>query len=185
MTNPARSSDFSSSPICTVHARRRLLLTTATLAGLALAGCKSAPAPAVKPARFSAAQIAALRELGFAESEEGWTLNLGGKVLFAFGDDRLGSAEGDTIGHITDVLRKVELTHLRIEGHTDNVGNADFNQRLSLRRAEVVAREFQVRGMPASNMQTRGFGMTHPIADNATDAGRSQNRRVAVVVLGE
>lgn len=183
MTHSARSFLSSGSGPRNALARRRLLLATAALAGLALAGCKSAP-PAASPARFSAAQVAALRELGFVESDEGWTLNLGGKVLFAFGDDRLGAAESDTIGHIADILRKADLTHLRIEGHTDNVGDAAFNQRLSLRRAEVVAREFQVRGMPASNMQTRGFGMTHPIADNATDAGRSQNRRVAVVVLG-
>ena len=68
---------------------------------------------------------------------------------------------------------------------TDSIGDAAVNQRLSLRRAEVVAREMETRGFPAAGLQARGLGATRPIADNATEAGRTQNRRVAVIVLSD
>ena len=63
--------------------------------------------------------------------------------------------------------------------------SAAVNQRLSLRRAEVVAREMESRGFPAAGLQVRGLGAARPIADNATEAGRTQNRRVAVIVRSD
>lgn len=160
--------------------RRRALGRLGLVTALVLAGCASTP-----PAKFTPEQVRALRDLGFFETDEGWQLNLGGKVLFAFDNDRLGPNEVEAVARIAATLQKVQLSRLRIEGHTDNVGGADYNQRLSLRRAEVVMREFEARGLPAAGMQARGFGLTRPIADNATEAGRAQNRRVAIIVLGD
>mgnify|MGYP000387934597 CR=1 FL=1 len=84
-----------------------------------------------------------------------------------------------------DTLRKEDLTRLRIEGHADNIGGDEYNRRLSTRRAEVVAREFTARGLPAARIEIRGVGSAMPIADNATEAGRTQNRRVVVLVRGD
>lgn len=161
-------------------ARRRWLAGTAAVLALGLGSCGH-----LLPGRFTPAQIKVLRELGFTESEEGWTLNLSGKVLFAFAEDRLGPSELETVAHLARTLQGAGLSRLRIEGHTDNVGEAAVNQRLSLRRAEVVAREFEARGIPGSGIQTRGLGMTRPVADNATEAGRAQNRRVSLIVLSD
>jgi outer membrane protein OmpA-like peptidoglycan-associated protein len=164
------------------------------LGGLALAGalwlggCATAPAPApaVSPTpRFSSAQVAVLRQLGFAEVTEGWELNLAGKVLFAFNGEHLGTEGQQTIANLADTLRQAALTQLRIEGHADHVGDAAYNQRLSARRAEVVAREFVARGLPVNRIETRGLGASMPIADNTTEAGRTQNRRVVILVRGD
>lgn len=69
-----------------------------------------------------------------------------------------------------------------IEGYTDNVGGAKYNQRLSLRRAQAV-REYIVKHfkVDAKRLAAKGYGESHPIADNATAAGRAQNRRVEAV----
>ncbi len=69
-----------------------------------------------------------------------------------------------------------------IEGYTDNVGNAKYNQRLSQRRAQAV-RDYIVKHfkVDAKRLVARGYGESHPIADNATAAGRAQNRRVEAV----
>lgn len=165
----------------------RLLSAAAlALACALLAGCATPPPPPAPVApRFTAAQITALRQLGFAEVTEGWELNLAGKVLFAFNDERLGAEGLQTIAGIAETLQREALTRLRIEGHADNIGDAAYNQRLSARRAETVAREFVARGLPAARIEVRGVGSAMPIADNATEAGRAQNRRVVVLVRSD
>ncbi len=157
------------------------------LAGtLWLGGCAHPPAAPVAPTpRFSSVQVAVLQRLGFAEVTEGWELNLAGKVLFAFNDEHLGAEGQQTIATLADTLRQAALTRLRIEGHADHIGDAVYNQRLSARRADVVAREFIARGMPAARIETRGLGASMPIADNTTENGRAQNRRVVVLVRGD
>jgi outer membrane protein OmpA-like peptidoglycan-associated protein len=172
-------------------ARRRQLGTAGALAlgfTLALTGCATpppSPPPPAPAARFSPSQVVALRQMGFAEVPEGWELNLAGKVLFAFNDERLGTEGLQTIAGIADTLHREDLTRLRIEGHADNIGDAVYNQRLSAKRAEVVAREFTARGLPSILIETRGLGAALPIADNATETGRAQNRRVVILVRAD
>ncbi|HET7502419.1 MAG TPA: OmpA family protein [Kofleriaceae bacterium] len=71
-----------------------------------------------------------------------------------------------------------------IEGHTDNVGDARFNQRLSQERAEAVREALIQRGVDGDRLTTRGFGETHPLAPNKSPAGRAKNRRVEFIILG-
>ncbi|WP_243689519.1 OmpA family protein [Geotalea toluenoxydans] len=70
-----------------------------------------------------------------------------------------------------------------IEGHTDNVGSAAANMKLSQRRAEAV-RSYLIKkhGIAAGRLTAKGYGMTRPIADNGTEAGRQQNRRITAVL---
>jgi outer membrane protein OmpA-like peptidoglycan-associated protein len=72
---------------------------------------------------------------------------------------------------------------LRIDGHTDNVGTADYNMDLSLRRAEAVKAYLVDKGVVAARLETNGYGLTKPIADNKTAAGRQKNRRVEMSVI--
>jgi outer membrane protein OmpA-like peptidoglycan-associated protein len=74
---------------------------------------------------------------------------------------------------------------LQIEGHTDSVGSADYNQRLSENRADSVRTYLVGQGIASSSVGTTGFGETMPVASNDTPAGRQQNRRVELIVSGE
>jgi outer membrane protein OmpA-like peptidoglycan-associated protein len=74
---------------------------------------------------------------------------------------------------------------IEIQGHTDNVGNADMNKELSYKRANAVREYFISKGVDANRMTARGYGMEQPIADNNTKAGRAKNRRVQFEITYE
>ncbi len=69
-----------------------------------------------------------------------------------------------------------------IEGHTDSTGSEEYNLALSQRRALTVLEFLAGEGVEPSRLSSEGFGMTTPIADNATKEGRSKNRRVEIVI---
>lgn len=71
---------------------------------------------------------------------------------------------------------------VRVVGHTDNTGSAAYNQGLSERRAASVAQILMGQGVAASRVRTEGRGLTQPIADNGSAAGRQQNRRVEIYI---
>jgi len=70
---------------------------------------------------------------------------------------------------------------LTIEGHTDSIGQAAYNQKLSADRAEAVKAWLAAHGVDATRLSGAGFGDAKPVADNATEEGRAQNRRVELV----
>ena len=76
-----------------------------------------------------------------------------------------------------------EIAHLRIEGHTDNVGKPDANRKLSQRRAESVRDFLTKNGVVASRLAAQGFGPDRPADVNTTPVGRENNRRVEFVVV--
>lgn len=155
----------------------RFLYLFVIVLALPLAACKSVPSDDGR------ARAAALRDAGFVQTEEGWQLNLAlSALLFDTASDRLTVEDRDRIASVSRSLLGVGVDRLRLEGHTDNVGNADFNRALSQRRADAVAREFVVNGMPPNNITRQGFGFDKPIADNATAEGRAKNRRVVIIV---
>ncbi len=86
-------------------------------------------------------------------------------------------------------LAGIVLAHpglkLDIEGHTDNTGSDDFNQKLSEQRADSVRKYLIEQGLPETSLIAVGFGKSMPVADNSTAAGRQQNRRVEIIVSGE
>ena len=69
-----------------------------------------------------------------------------------------------------------------IEGHTDNVGSADYNQGLSQRRADSVRYYLTQQGIASQRLSTDGIGMDRPVANNDTATGRQQNRRVEIII---
>ena len=86
---------------------------------------------------------------------------------------------------IPELLRVYELVKderwlIRIEGHTDNVGAAAYNQKLSEQRAAAVLQFLAGQGISPSRMSAEGFGDTQPLASNADEAGRAKNRRVVI-----
>jgi OOP family OmpA-OmpF porin len=99
---------------------------------------------------------------------------------FAFDSSTLTPAATAALAPTVESLEKDPSLRVRIEGHTDNVGTAAYNQALSQRRAEAVKRYLTSRGIASSRMDTVGLGFTQPVADNATAEGRAKNRRVEV-----
>jgi OOP family OmpA-OmpF porin len=69
-----------------------------------------------------------------------------------------------------------------IEGHTDSVGTAAYNKKLSQRRAEAIKKYMVESGIDTNRLKAQGFGMDNPIASNKTEEGRQQNRRVEAAV---
>lgn len=80
------------------------------------------------------------------------------------------------------VLTKYPDTDLVIEGHTDNKGKKDKNQKLSVARAEAVIAYLGEQSVTSSRMVGRGYADDRPVADNSTEEGRKQNRRVEVQI---
>lgn len=81
-----------------------------------------------------------------------------------------------------EMLADITSTWL-IEGHTDNTGGAELNKRISLARANAVLSYFASKGISAKRFTVRGMGQDYPIADNNTEEGKAQNRRVVIVRL--
>ncbi len=82
---------------------------------------------------------------------------------------------------VADFMKRHSDVTLRVEGHTDSTGKADYNQQLSERRAKSVKKYLVNKGVDASRITTKGFGESKPIADNSTKAGRAQNRRTEMI----
>ncbi len=157
----------------------RFPLLTMLLALLTLVGCQSVPQG------LTAEQVAVLKREGFAPTEEGWAFDLSGKVLFGSDLDSLNRQSQDIVERIGKALLSVDIQRVRVDGHTDASGKAAYNQQLSERRAQSVAKTLVGIGMQPQNIQTRGLGSSQPVADNSTSSGRTENRRVSIVVASD
>lgn len=152
--------------------------TSAWTKELALAECdpgavpkKAEAAPAPKPAPAPAPAAAP------APVVEKVTLKAG--ALFDSGKADLkpaGQRELDELAARLDTMKGIES--IEVTGHTDSQGSAAFNQALSERRAAAVKSYLVNKGVDAGKISTRGMGASSPVADNASAAGRAQNRRV-------
>ncbi|WP_411382342.1 OmpA family protein [Pseudomonas sp. MPB26] len=158
----------------------RFMFITLLVALLALGGCQTAPPKGLTPA-----QVAVLKQQGFELTEEGWAFGLSGKVLFGSDVEALNPASTEIVQRIGKALLGVGIERVRIDGHTDASGKEAYNQQLSLRRAKSVVTVLTGVGMKEQNVQLRGLGSSHPVASNDTVDGRTENRRVSIVVIAD
>lgn len=122
-----------------------------------------------------------LEALQAQPTDRGLVLTLG-DVLFDTGAATLKPGAVTTIDRLAQFLRDYPERTVRIEGHTDSVGNDETNQALSERRADSVRDALLDRSTPAERVRTVGYGESRPIAGNDTSGGRQQNRRVEIVI---
>lgn len=114
------------------------------------------------------------------------TVKLKDKILFSSGSARLGRDGKEALAAVAGVLRDITDKVIRVEGHTDNVplGRGPFatNWELSTARALAVVRFLQAEGVEPGRLAAAGYGEFQPIAPNDTPEGRSQNRRIEIVL---
>src|ERR1700675_2061879 len=106
-------------------------------------------------------------------------------VLFDSGQFSLRPMAREKLAKISGIVLAYPTLMLAVEGNTDSVGTAEFNQTLSEKRAESVRTYLTRQGVPEGSTTAAGFGKSRPIASNDTSDGRQQNRRVELIVSGE
>jgi len=123
-----------------------------------------------------------LENLQLRQTESGVVVTLG-DVLFESGQTELREEAMASLVEVVDLLQSEPDKNIRIEGHTDSVGDANTNLEISQKRADAVFGALVSLGVDASRVTTQGMGEDFPIASNETEEGRAQNRRVDVILL--
>ncbi len=113
---------------------------------------------------------------------EGIIVELSDKVLFDFGKSDLNDASRRSLDKIVKVFNKYPDTNIEVQGHTDDKGTNEFNQGLSVQRAQSVNSYLANKGISPARLTVKGFGEIAPKYENSTDEGSSQNRRVEFLV---
>jgi outer membrane protein OmpA-like peptidoglycan-associated protein len=117
------------------------------------------------------------------ETPRGLVVNLS-DVLFATARYDLKQDTQLKLARIAGIFLAHPDLRVQVEGYTDNVGGEQYNQKLSEQRADTVQSFLIAQGLSPQNVSAIGYGMSNPVADNSTGAGRQQNRRVEMVVSG-
>ncbi len=114
-------------------------------------------------------------------TDRGVVLTLG-DVLFATGNAELQGGANSNLDKLVSFLNQYPERRVLIEGHTDNVGSAEYNQGLSQRRADSVRYYLTQQGIASQRLSASGIGMGRPVASNDSAMGRQQNRRVEIII---
>ncbi len=109
-------------------------------------------------------------------------LNMPSNITFDTNQDQVRSEFYPTLQSVAIVLNKYDQSIVDVAGNTDNVGGEGYNFALSQRRAQSVSQFLASQGVNPRRLNTQGYGMSRPIASNATEAGRAQNRRVEISI---
>jgi outer membrane protein OmpA-like peptidoglycan-associated protein len=114
---------------------------------------------------------------------EGIAVTFESGVLFPYNSADVLPAGRENLRQLATSLRNYPGTTVLIVGHTDSSGSDEYNMGLSYRRAESARSFLAAQGIDASRVRVEGRGESEPIADNSTDAGRQQNRRVEIAIF--
>jgi outer membrane protein OmpA-like peptidoglycan-associated protein len=125
--------------------------------------------------------VAEVPEVQAKQTERGWILTLGAEQLFDAGATLKPGAQRP-LDNLAEFLRKHPERGIAIEGFTDSLGPKDASERLSERRAQALKFALVQRGIEPHLIDARGYGASFPVASNATETGRQQNRRVEIVL---
>jgi len=104
-------------------------------------------------------------------------------ILFDTGKANIKAESSPALDEIAKLLKSDPSLKLSVEGHTDNVGLKPVNLDLSTKRAAAVKAALVSRGIDGDRLSTQGYGDNKPVADNSSEKGRAQNRRVELVKL--
>lgn len=152
------------------------------VAALGLAGCASQAPPPKPVVQIKPSQVIPIKQI-----DRGVLIVMPvEKVAFDFGKATITVVEAhEFLDRVAAILRDKTTARIVLEGHTDNVGTRPLNQSLSEDRAATVRRELARRSVEDTRMNTAGFAFDKPVAPNDSEAGRKENRRVELIILGE
>ncbi|SFM22824.1 outer membrane protein OmpA [Variovorax sp. OV329] len=146
----------------------------------AAVGCDGALVPASAPAPTPAPPAAAAPPVAPIASK----VTFAADAFFDF-DKYVLKPEGRAkLDDLVNKIRGINLEVIIAVGHTDSIGTVEYNQKLSVRRAEAVKAYLVSKGIERNRVYTEGKGKSQPIADNRTKEGRAKNRRVEIEVVG-
>ena len=120
--------------------------------------------------------------IGVDRQGDNIVLNMPSSVTFDVDSSALKTPARQALNDATAVMREYPKTRINVAGYTDSTGSADYNQRLSERRAQAVADYLGQGGIAANRINTVGYGERQPVASNDTESGRAQNRRVEITL---
>ncbi|EDY86848.1 OmpA family protein [gamma proteobacterium HTCC5015] len=126
-----------------------------------------------------------LRDSGVSVERDGDNINLimPGNITFQTDSSDVSSSFYNVLDSVAIVLEEFDKTIVAVSGHTDSTGSDSYNQVLSEKRASSVASYLKSKGVLNERFEVIGFGEARPIADNSTESGREQNRRVEITLL--
>jgi len=104
------------------------------------------------------------------------------KIQFPPNSNKVASEYFEFLGRIKEVLNMYPNRMVKIEGHTDSIGDEKVNRTLSLQRAESVLEFLIAAGIDAGRLRAQGFGEVKPIASNTYKKGRAMNRRIDIII---
>jgi len=110
-------------------------------------------------------------------------VNLPNGVTFDTDSTAIKPAFRDTLDRVAQSMVQYPNSLIDVYGHTDSTGSDTYNQTLSERRAQAVASYLSSRGVSSARIRSQGFGESQPVASNATEEGRSANRRVEIKIV--
>ncbi|MCJ7593026.1 MAG: OmpA family protein [Woeseiaceae bacterium] len=154
---------------------------TAAARSSAVVAAADAASRAADAARDAEKLQRQIDELKAEATDRGLVLTLG-NTLFATGRSDLKLAGQTSLDKLVVFLNEYPDRSVAIEGHTDDVGSLEMNQTLSQHRADSVRSYLTQQGIQSRRLTAAGMGETQPIADNLSESGRQQNRRVEVVI---
>ncbi len=106
-------------------------------------------------------------------------------ILFSLNSSEISHESDSLLKMVADTLLHYKTITIEVTGHTDNSGNLQFNNKLSILRAEAVQKNLIHKGINAERIRVVGHGMNQPIADNQSREGRVLNRRVRIWQTGK
>jgi outer membrane protein OmpA-like peptidoglycan-associated protein len=115
--------------------------------------------------------------------EEGIAISFDSGILFDFDSSELRAEARENLRKLAEIMGRDDDTNLLVVGHTDWIGDENYNQRLSERRARSASDYLIAQGIQRNRIDVEGKGEHEPIADNETEEGRQQNRRVEVAIF--
>ncbi len=142
-----------------------------------------APVPALQPAPVQAVQPAAPAAEAAEAAEVEQALQVGAQIHFETGTANLTGQSKMYLDKVVTTLKSMPTLRIRVEGHTDSMGDDAANLRISQQRADAVRSFLISMGVPADRLEAVGYGETRPIASNQTAEGRARNRRTAFEVI--